>query len=92
MSLQYFFGVGPVVLQMEIDCLRNFHSAPPVDLRNDVNGLHFIVPQGQEVWLVTRMGIRNNVNFEVFSQAEACRGKSILLNHGHSNTLISVKC
>ena len=26
----FFFRVGPVVLQMEIDRLGNFHGAPPV--------------------------------------------------------------
>ena len=26
----FFFGVGPVILQMEIDCLGYFHGAPPV--------------------------------------------------------------
>lgn len=25
-----FFGVGPVVLQMEIDCLRNLEGTPTV--------------------------------------------------------------
>ena len=26
----FFFGVGLMVLQMEVDCLRNFHGTPPV--------------------------------------------------------------
>ena len=25
----FFFRVGPVILQMEIDCLENLHDAPP---------------------------------------------------------------
>jgi hypothetical protein len=26
----FIFGVGPVVLQIKIDCLKNCHAAPPV--------------------------------------------------------------
>ena len=25
----FFFGIDPVILQMEIDCLRYFHGTPP---------------------------------------------------------------
>jgi hypothetical protein len=25
----FFFGIGPVILQMKIDRLRNFHGTPP---------------------------------------------------------------
>jgi len=30
----FFFGVDSMILQMEIDSLWNFHSAPPVVLEN----------------------------------------------------------
>jgi hypothetical protein len=29
----FFFGICPVVLQMKIDSLLNFHDAPPVELK-----------------------------------------------------------
>ncbi|OEU55857.1 MAG: hypothetical protein BA862_03330 [Desulfobulbaceae bacterium S3730MH12] len=44
----FFFGVGSVILQMEIDCLRNFHSAPPVVLENHENCFNLMISEKQD--------------------------------------------
>jgi len=40
----FFFGIGLVILQMEIDCLRNFHNTPPVELRNNRIAYKVMIP------------------------------------------------
>jgi hypothetical protein len=57
----FFFGVGLVILQMEIDCLRYFHSAPPVDLRKAEWFTGYDTIKMQDCWLVAVMGISGNI-------------------------------
>ncbi|MDA3970281.1 MAG: hypothetical protein PF442_02920, partial [Desulfobulbaceae bacterium] len=39
----FFFGICPVVLQMKIDSLLNFHDAPPVELKKVDSPTNYVI-------------------------------------------------